>query len=792
MTCLTSHLSAQECNASIFGVVYDLHDNIPLQGVRVTLLEENRYLETTENGSFVFPSLCKQGYTLLLEHPDCSPMTTKIAQPSAIQRKFFLEHHLNELEEIIITDKGQKNTTKTGIESSLSKEELQRFQSQSLGDALAQLSGVSSIKTGNAIVKPMVHGVTGSRLAIVQDGIRLQDHEWGADHAPSIDVNGTDQLQLIKGATALQFGGDVLGGVIQLVPQKFGLKDSLFGTVSSGVVSQGKAGYLLTDLTKTFRNGSYFGGNTSIKNAGDLTNPNHVLSNTGNREKHAKVFFGRNTITQEWRIKYSYFQKEAGILSAAHIGTVGDLARAIESTQPLYENPWTRKINNPKQSTVHHGLSLRYDKRMANQAKWDLQYSFQVNNRKEFDVRRGDANNRAALDIRLLTHDVLFNYKSKQENNLRWQSGFQAQLQDNFVNPNTGVRRLIPDYVRYKLAAYVTSEYAPTNDFSAEVGLRYDFDHIDAQKYYRIANWNARGYDDDFVHTIISMGNASSYLTQQSKTFGNFSASAGVKQWIGKQTYAFLNLGYITRSPNPAELFSDGLHHALATIEQGDLRLSQERALKGVFSIEKKTARLNYALSGYYSRINDYIVLQPSEQGFDQARNSAFLVREYTQLDRVNMMGIDAEFKLRLNEHFSYQGIAAWVKAQTTLGTPLVDIPPLNITQEVVIQPFKKTPFSLRLSSQYQARQTQYPDNNFTYSFIENGSLAERTIDISSPPDQFHLMHLSLETMLKEKIRISLTAENIFDLDYRNYLNRLRYFAGETGRNIRLELSYLF
>ena len=125
-------------------------------------------------------------------------------------------------------------------------------------------------------------------------------------------------------------------------------------------------------------------------------------------------------------------------------------------------------------------------------------------------------------------------------------------------------------------------------------------------------------------------------------------------------------------------------------------------------------------------------------------------------------------------------------------GHALVDIPPLNITQEIVIQPFKKTPFSLRLSSQYQARQRQYPDNNFTYTFIENGALVERTIDISSPPGQFHLMHLSLETMLKEKIRISLTAENIFALDYRNYLNRLRYFAGETGRNIRLELSYLF
>ena len=52
------------------------------------------------------------------------------------------------------------------------------FAPQNLGDAMAALSGVSSLKNGNAIVKPMVHGLTGSRLAIVNDGIRLQDHEW--------------------------------------------------------------------------------------------------------------------------------------------------------------------------------------------------------------------------------------------------------------------------------------------------------------------------------------------------------------------------------------------------------------------------------------------------------------------------------------------------------------------------------------------------------------------------------------------------------------------------------------
>ena len=150
------------------------------------------------------------------------------------------------------------------------------------------------------------------------------------------------------------------------------------------------------------------------------------------------------------------------------------------------------------------------------------------------------------------------------------------------------MRRLIPDYLRYKAGAYWVGEYIPSNDFSAEVGLRFDYDHIDAQKYYRIAVWNDRGYDAEYSSTIIRTTNASNYLTRHIKNFGNLSASTGLKQRFGKSTVALFNLGYITRSPNPAELFSDGLHHALATIELGDLRLTQERAIKTLVSLEKK------------------------------------------------------------------------------------------------------------------------------------------------------------------------------------------------------------
>lgn len=783
-------LYSQACNETIFGVIYDLHDNLPIEGAKITLLELNREQLSSNEGKFSFPQVCNGKYTLLLEHPSCTPITVKVNSPLSSEKRFYLEHHLTELDEIILSEKKQNKTSKTGVESSLSKDDIKRFQAQSLGDALTQLAGVSNIKTGNAIVKPVVHGVSGSRLAIVNHGIRIQDQEWGADHAPSIDINGADQIQLIKGATTLKFGGDLLGGVLQLVPAKYPLKDSLFGSSSMGYTHQGQGGYLLSNLTKTHQSGLFLGATVSLKNAGDLKNPKYNLSNTGNREQHAKIYFGRNTIIREWRVNYSYFQKEAGILSAAHLGTKGDLGRALKSETPLVINPWTRELKSPRQLNIHHSLNFKYHRRTSKGFFWEMSYNFQHNNRKEFDLRRGEAKLLPALDLRLMTHDIVVNLQIKQNDTFRWNTGISAQAQDNFSNPATGVRRLIPDYLRYKLGGYFTGEYVPSNNFNAEIGLRYDFDHIDSYKYYRIKDWDNRNYNQTFSSTIISTSNLGQHLTQQIKQYGNISLSAGIKQLFWENTYFLANIGYITRSPNPAELFSDGLHHANARYESGDLRLVQERAIKSLVSLEKQIGQFTYGLTGYWSRVKNYIFLQPS--GVRQERSIMVVQADYQQVPRANLRGIDLDLKYTFNNKFIYIGKGSWVRASTSEGVSIVDIPPLNITNEIVFNPQKRPFVGLRLKSEFVGRQDYFPDFNFEENYFINGEIITEEVDVSTPPSSYHLMHFEVTTRLNKRWEIRASIENIFNIDYRNYLNRLRYFAGETGRNLRLELSYLF
>ena len=75
---------------------------------------------------------------------------------------------------------------------------------------------------------------------------------------------------------------------------------------------------------------------------------------------------------------------------------------------------------------------------------------------------------------------------------------------------------------------------------------------------------------------------------------------------------------------------------------------------------------------------------------------------------------------------------------------------------------------------------------------IRAGEITREEVPISLPPNAYHLIHSEATYSINKNWEIRLEVENIFNVDYRNYLNRLRYFAGETGRNIRLEVSYTF
>ena len=85
-----------------------------------------------------------------------------------------LEEDVTTLSEIVVKDKNIKINT-TSDRKELKIAQLEKYSSGSLGDALKEISGVSSLKTGNTIVKPVINGLHSSRVLIINNNVRLED-----------------------------------------------------------------------------------------------------------------------------------------------------------------------------------------------------------------------------------------------------------------------------------------------------------------------------------------------------------------------------------------------------------------------------------------------------------------------------------------------------------------------------------------------------------------------------------------------------------------------------------------
>ena len=300
---------SQNCDHSLSGIVTDIHDGQLLIGVTVIIADSEQAVQTGDDGTFVFSNLCNDTYYLQVSHPYCLTKGFTVKVSGDTTKVFKLEHHIEELNQITIEGKAYSNKSKTLLESSIDKDKLERFSSGSLGDVLKNLSGVSSLNTGNTVVKPMVNGLHSSRVVIINNGVRMEDQEWGAEHAPNIDINSVSNLTVLKGASALQFGGDAVGGVIIAETSKVPVKDSLYGKSLMTATSNGRGAALSSKLTKSYQNGWHTTLQGTLKRFGDFEAPGYVLSNTGIFERSASLKVGFNRFDYGMEAYYSIFKK---------------------------------------------------------------------------------------------------------------------------------------------------------------------------------------------------------------------------------------------------------------------------------------------------------------------------------------------------------------------------------------------------------------------------------------------------------------------------------------------------
>ncbi len=748
------------CTLTLNGVVQDEHDAMGLDLADVRVVELGRSVLADEQGRFVVDGLCAGVYTLRVAHIGCAPVEVKVRVPKDDVVRIRMEHHAEELKEVEVARARPDENVGQGHKS-IDKDAMEKEAGRTLGEMLARIPGVTTLNSGPTISKPVIHGLSGNRVLILNQGVRQEDQQWGTEHAPNLDPLSSERITVVKGAASVQYGSDALGGVVITEPVELPREGGITGEVRGIGMFNGRGGGgngMLQGGVKGVR-GLGWRVQGSGRSLGDSEAPGYMLSNTGLHEAGGSASIGFRDHRWNASTYYSFFRRELGILRAAHIGNLTDLQNAIAGGDPWYAGEFSYTIDAPRQTAAHHLVKAEAGCAISERDRIVLTYGYQADDRQEYDIRRAGRDAKPALDLWLATHTADAVLKHWIGKRMHGKVGVSGVSQENTNMPGTGVRPLIPDYRKRSGGAFLLEHYPLSRRVELEAGTRIEATRLDVAKY--DANDSLIRPRHDFVNNAVSVG-------------ADWSVCDSVRLRF--------NVGTAFRPPHVSELYSEGLHHGSAAIEEGDASLRNERAVKATMDLEATAmkGRLDVDVTLHGGRIDDFIYLRPD--GIRLTIRGAFPVFRYVATDAF-LHGLDATIKYHITGPWSWRLRGTAVRGRDLVRDEWLFQMPADRMENALL--FERT-----MSGNWRALECAA-----TSLVVAAQERIPSGLDFAAPPGGYHLIGLSASatrTLGKGELRVGLQVYNLFNTRYRDYLDRFRYYADARGMDLTVWVRYAF
>ncbi|QEK52337.1 TonB-dependent receptor [Pedobacter aquae] len=745
---------AQNCDFSIFGTVKDAADGKVLPGASIKLIKENQATVSEIDGHFHFYKLCPGNYTLEVSFVGYSSKMVAIDVKGKTDLTISLEPSSSLLNTVKII--GSKvNETPLQSTAKLKDRDLALTRGESLGESLKKIPGLNSIQTGPSVSKPVIHGMHSNRVLIFNSGVRLEGQQWGSEHAPEVDPFLAHEIKVVKGAASVQYGPDALGGVILIEPASLDFHNTFKGEVDFAAMSNNQMGALSAKVEGANKTHTFaWRLQSTVKQAGNAKTADYVLANTAFRELNGSLTLGYQKGHLSTELFASSFNTKLGIFTGSNIGSTTDLQEAIQRPRPDIIGERSYKIGRPYQDVQHQTIKLKSTYLFDKLGKAGLQYSFQRNIREEYSLVRAASRSGYQLQFELNTQNLDLYLEHKPIGNFTGKVGLTGMFQQNFYDGSY----LIPFFDSYNTGAYFIEKWSKKR-WEIEAGLRFDYKHMQAKL------------------REVPLDNNSPIITPAfnfNQTVGTLGSSYLLKE--GLKVHATIAQAW--RPPAISELFIDGIVQAQAAYIIGDRNLKEESSLNLSTGISKTSGKLTGDLNFYYDFNQDYIYLQPTQE-LKLTTRGAYRVLRYVQVD-ARFYGTDAFLAYQLHDNLNisvkYSGVRAYNKANNnflelipadrTSATLSFKIPDLKIMKSNLLD----------FNVQHVAQQTRVNPN------------AEPLL----PPAAYTLFGADFTSNIKfakQMIGLGLSAQNLFNKSYRDYLNNFRYFNDDLGRNIIVRLN---
>ncbi|HSH97467.1 MAG: TonB-dependent receptor [Methylophilaceae bacterium] len=639
----------------------------------------------------------------------------------------------------------------------LSGRELSLQRESTLGETLKSIPGVSATYYGPGASRPIIRGLDGDRVKIMQNGIGVLDaSSLSFDHAVALDPLVIEQIDVVRGPAALLYGGSAVGGVVNAIDHRIPT-ESLDGVTGRAEARYGGADNEKNGAVVVDAGNGLFAIHADVykRDSNDLRIPGYQASDRLRAQQAAQ---GDPVDLRKGTLQNSSSEGDGGALGASLTFENGYAGFSYSTFNSNYG------------SVAEPAVRLDMESR-----RWDFASEFHdlgpVISRVKLRLGNTNYQHQEIEDGQIGT-----TFKNK---------GLQGSLEAEHakIGNITGVVGM--QFQNTNFQALGDEAFIPKTNTNSKAVYVYEELPIDALKFslggrleHAKVNSDGGGPDDPNNPGTPRFGSA------QTKSFDPFSAAFGTLYALDAHWSLAGNLAHTERAPSYNELFANGPHFATGQYEVGNPDLNKEKSNGIDAQLRWKTEKNSFSIGAFYTKFSNFLSLENTantrgadgeinpqdlnNDGIADVSGEEIVPEAQVTGVRATFKGFESEAKFRVYEGHGDLDLKLrgdYVRATNSdTGTPLPRIAPLKIGTGLNYQLNR---FGARLDVLHAFSQNRTD----TFELATDGYTSVNAMLTYVIPAAFHL-----EAFAK--------ANNLLDADIRDHSSFLKDIAPMGGRSI--------
>ena len=724
-----------------------------------------------------------------------------------------------EMEEVIITS-SLIDPSSEAIANPLhviNGESIANDASQSIGASIDGLVGVSSSDYGAAVGQPIIRGMSGSRIKILNNGVVVRDVSGlGPDHVNDVDLNNIQQIEIVRGPSSLLYSNGTIGGIVNIVDNTIARKDFEESKVRLGLEVQTVNDGDSHDFS--FQNN--IGGlniSAAYKDSsfGNYDIPNRAVMHH-EEEHHEDDHVGDEHEGEEHEEDLGYLPNSdsgstAQRLGISKAGDWGYFGISFSDTENLYGIPFHGDSHD------EHGDEDDHDDDHADEVDYDNEHADEDGHEGE-DEHEGErifskteskvinleasylAGNSWLTKIDYHFRDSDYTH-TEQHAEEEGHEGEEHDDEHHEEGPTTftndaqeygAIFNIGNDSLSQKIAInYVVEDISvigneafinPTESKELTLGyyLSKDLDlfHVDFGIRHDQISRNGSVSHDEHEEDHDEHEAELEYFDRDINTT---SYALTLSRDINESLEVSLGLSSVERAPSAVELLMNGPHLATGRFEVGDFNMKSERANNIDLSFKYSNDGFYGGLTFFQNDVDNYIYLmnETEEDHEDHGDED-----DHDGLTLANYLQQDAEFKgyeLEIGKTFDL--------ARGALS--------LSFARDSVSGEFTDGHNLPRMTPERNLYKVNYVEDGLTFTLIlKDVSAQNNTAENETATGGFQMLNLNLsktiETSLGSELVLSVFGKNLLDKAARNHSSFVKDEVPMSGRNLGVRVSYSF